>query len=172
MATNTERHTSGARVALHSIGQRATRLFYECLDGARYAVLPDDEHAARMAMARGETVVIEGHTADQFARLVPTGMRPIVHLNGSGADAIAAALRAVELVELYSEAEGALAAALRAVDAAAPNARDYPLGDAAFKSASELHRRFMDQLRAMRAEFVCAREHVQEQVDAREARRG
>lgn len=93
-------------------------------------------------------------------------LRPLVHMNGSSAD---------YLLSTLSEAQESLLVTLRAMNAAAPNARDYyPLGDgeSAFKAARDLHDRFMRELRAMRAEIVCAMEHVQEQIDEREAHHG
>lgn len=83
---------------------------------------------------------------------------PLVHLNGTSGDA---------LIEAFSNVSRSLAVALDALVDAAPNARDYPLGDDAFRAARTTYEAHVNTLRAMRAEYEGAWEHVQEQLDRR-----
>lgn len=75
---------------------------------------------------------------------VPPGC-PIVHLNGTGREA---------LITARCEAYTAIGAAGRALAAMAPNGRDYyPAGPAAFDAACQIHRRRVELLRDLLAEI-------------------
>jgi len=88
---------------------------------------------------------------------------PIVHLNGTGGDA---------LVEMYELAARRLNEALEALCEAAPNARDYYLHDGdAFGGARKQHEERVSKLRGVLAELMTIRESIADQVDARAARR-
>jgi len=90
-------------------------------------------------------------------------IRPLVHMNGSSGE---------RLVDDLTSAAQALTDALAAVAAAAPNQRDYyPLSDGAWTSARDAHERHVRLLRDLRTEYLVAAEHVQEQIDRREANR-
>jgi hypothetical protein len=88
---------------------------------------------------------------------------PTLHLNGSSE----AALR-----EPLIEACGALRGALRAMSETQPNARDYyPQGDDAFRAATREHEARIATARKLLAEYEQILDGLQEQIDARDARR-
>jgi hypothetical protein len=88
---------------------------------------------------------------------------PIVHLNGTGGDA---------LVETNTLAARRLNEALEALCEAAPNARDYYLhGGDAFAAAQKQHEERVSKLRGVLADLRTIRESIADQVDARTARR-
>lgn len=91
-------------------------------------------------------------------------IKPLVHMNGTGGERLVADLQA---------ACESLTEALTRIADAAPNARDYyPLGDDAWRAARDQHEADMTAIRDMRSRYMVAWEHVQEQIDSKEARRG
>jgi hypothetical protein len=88
---------------------------------------------------------------------------PTLHLNGSSADA---------LKEQLLDVANALRVAMRAMEAAGPNARDYyPQGEQAYPEARLEHERRLKQILGVRDWYDQILEGLQEQIDARDARR-
>jgi hypothetical protein len=88
---------------------------------------------------------------------------PTIHINGSSVD---------RLIEDYAEIHHAIHNALEKMQAAGPNGRDYyPQGDEAFAKARQEHRSRMTRLVEVNRELRAIIENIQEQDDARKARR-
>jgi hypothetical protein len=81
-------------------------------------------------------------------------MKPLVHLNGTGREQLAAQ---------YESAALALTTAIDALMEAAPNARDYyPLGPDAFSEAQREHASRLSRLLTVKDELSALWEHVEE----------
>jgi hypothetical protein len=90
-------------------------------------------------------------------------MIPTLHLNGSSPD---------KLKEDLCEVTGCLRKAMDAMSRSGPNARDYYVqSEGAFSKAEQEHRDRLERLRAVRAEYEQILEGLQDQIDARAARR-